>query len=258
MTSDVRKLKRNGLTEAWKIQDREYKTVPDTEGIILSGAIGVSRGGIFKELNDPEAILAQPVKWPFDYFETDKGFVRANVLAAVAVTYLSPEQRDEIRSEFPTGIHHSDPRIVPVVEKYNVNKYAISYITNTKDIDIEVLDVLHDLADSKGKLGFVNGATVAAYNTKLVEFYRPPSRGGNTKALHKHLMLIEGQWYSFFALGSKKFVFKNDTVKFEYLSTEEGYRNVKKQTIVTKDEKGKLVYRGNRGFKKQLRTTPSR
>lgn len=41
------------------------------------------------------------------------------------------------------------------------------------------------------------------YRTYLKEPSRPPSRGGNTSALHAHVLVISGTEYSFLALGSR-------------------------------------------------------
>lgn len=106
--------------------------------------------------------------------------------------------------------------------------------------------------------GRVEGGTVEKYSTWLKESYRPPSRGGNTAALHIHEMLIDGVKYTFYALGTKKWVYLGDTVSFEWELKDGKYHNVKKQTIVTKDKKGQVVVRGDRGFKTKLRSAPSR
>jgi hypothetical protein len=68
-------------------------------------------------------------------------------------------------------------------------------------------------------------------------------------------MEINGDWYSFFALGAQQWAFKGDILKFDYILTPKGYRNIIKKTVSTTDKKGNLVHRGNRGFKKQLRST---
>lgn len=95
------------------------------------------------------------------------------------------------------------------------------------------------------------------YRVFLKEEYRPPSRGGNTRARHAHVLTIDGETYSFLALGSQKWVYKTDTVSFEY-ETKDTYKNIIKETLVTVDAKGREVVRGNRGIKKRLRTAPTR
>jgi hypothetical protein len=104
----------------------------------------------------------------------------------------------------------------------------------------------------------IPGARIERYTTILREKSRPPSRGGNTKALHVHVLTIGGQTYSFLALGSQQWVYKTDTVSFDYEIKDGKYRNVVKETIRVLDKNGNPVTRGNRGFKKTLRTATTR
>lgn len=103
----------------------------------------------------------------------------------------------------------------------------------------------------------VESKKIPSYNMFLKEPPRPPSRGGNTGALHSHVLEIEGEKFSFLALGSQQWVFKSDIVSFEY-KIENGYKNIIKDTIVTIDRNGNVVSRGNRAFKTQLRSAPAR
>lgn len=95
------------------------------------------------------------------------------------------------------------------------------------------------------------------YSAFLKEHSRPPSKGGNTNALHSHILEIEGVKYSFLALGSKKWVYKTDTVSFDY-EIKDGYKNIVLETLTTLDRNGNKVVRGNRGYKNKLRTAPAR
>ena len=98
---------------------------------------------------------------------------------------------------------------------------------------------------------------ITSYDKYLTEKSRPPSKGGNGKARHSHVITIEGERYSFIAFDSKQWVFKTDTVSFEY-EVNDGYKNIIPETIVTTDKDGKPVVRGNRGYKKKLRTADTR
>jgi hypothetical protein len=107
----------------------------------------------------------------------------------------------------------------------------------------------------------VENAEVDEYKTFLKEPGRPPSQGGNTAALHSHVLTIAGEVYSFLALGSRKWVFAGDLVSFAYeVKGINGkvYKNVLRETLISVDRSGKEVVRGNRGFKKQLRTVAAR
>ena len=103
----------------------------------------------------------------------------------------------------------------------------------------------------------IENAHIEDYQKFLKEKYRPPSKGGNTKALHSHVLIINGEQYSFLALGSQQWVFKTDRVSFDY-ELNGKYKNIIKETILTIDKNGNEVVRGNRGFKKQLRTANTR
>ena len=109
-----------------------------------------------------------------------------------------------------------------------------------------------------GTGGKVVDATVESYSTSLREPYRPPSKGGNTSALHAHYLTIDGDVYSFLALGSRQWVYQNDTVSFEWELKKEKYRDILKDTLVTRDRNMNEVVRGNRGSKQTLRTAPAR
>jgi hypothetical protein len=93
-------------------------------------------------------------------------------------------------------------------------------------------------------------AALEGYETYLKDKYRPPSKGGNTRAWHQHVVTIGGEKYSFLALGARKWAFAKDTISFDWLWDEtERYRNIDSGTIVTKDASGKVVLRGERGTK---------
>jgi hypothetical protein len=83
-----------------------------------------------------------------------------------------------------------------------------------------------------------------------VDKHRPPSKGGNTRAWHRHALTVNGEWYSFFALGQKRWAFKGDTVSFEWSWDATGrYRNIETGTFQAWDKNGEPVERGERGTK---------
>jgi len=93
-------------------------------------------------------------------------------------------------------------------------------------------------------------ATFLQYHKSLVEQYRPPSRGGNTKAWHQHTLIIDGERYSFLALGTRQWVYATDSVSFEWSWDEtKQYRNVNRDTLRAWDKDGMPVVRGERGTK---------
>lgn len=96
----------------------------------------------------------------------------------------------------------------------------------------------------------IEKAKVETYGAYLKDKSRPPSRGGNKRAWHQHVMTISGEKYSFLAPWSGKFVFKGETVSFDWDWDESGkYRNADVDTVVAWTPDGKQMRRGERGNK---------
>ena len=97
----------------------------------------------------------------------------------------------------------------------------------------------------------VENAVVTKYVKHLIEGSRPPSRSGNGKAHHVHVLTIADDTYSFRALGRKQWVFKHDTVTFDWEHhPSTGRRYIDEDTILVFDKNGRPVHRGIRGTKK--------
>jgi hypothetical protein len=65
------------------------------------------------------------------------------------------------------------------------------------------------------------------------------------------VLKIHGEYYSFLALGAKKWVYASDTVSFDWeCDASERYRNVLPETLVARDKNGEVVVRGHRGAKR--------
>ncbi|CAA2136781.1 hypothetical protein [Hyphomicrobium sp. ghe19] len=97
----------------------------------------------------------------------------------------------------------------------------------------------------------VENAKVERHRTFLKEKYRPPNKGGNTGALHLHVLEVNGESYSSLNAGSQKFVSKNDTASFELeWDDTRKYRNIQGEIISVRDMNGKLVIRQIGAFKK--------
>ncbi|MGZ0799615.1 hypothetical protein ACXNAL_00065 [Kluyvera ascorbata] len=103
----------------------------------------------------------------------------------------------------------------------------------------------------------VSNKKISEYIKILTEKSRPPSKGGNSKARHTHILIVDGERYSFIAFDSKQWVFKTDTVSFDY-EINNGYKNIIPDSIETIDKNGCRVVRGNRGYTKKLRTADAR
>lgn len=104
----------------------------------------------------------------------------------------------------------------------------------------------------------VEDAKIEKYVTTRKEHHRPPSRGGDTGAWHQHVLVIDGKSYSFLNAGSRQWVYKSDSVSFEWeWDKTSKYRNIKTETIAVKDKAGKPIVRQVPATKK-WRTAPPR
>jgi hypothetical protein len=244
------------LVEPKAREDRERRPIPgleDTFEVTRTGLVWSVEGESWEE----------PHVWPYLKLLSDDQLIELNLVEAVAVSWLTFEQRQELRATFQgaDATEYRKPWTAELLEaeqRLQVYIYAVAAVANTASddefshwsrVNPERPDITHATA--------VNDVTVE-YGSRLFENYRPPSKGGNTTALHVHWLKHDGYSYSFFALGAKKWVFAGDTVSFRYTTTPEGYRNIIRESIVVKDKEGKVVVRGNRGYKKTLRTATAR
>ena len=58
----------------------------------------------------------------------------------------------------------------------------------------------------------VENVIVSLYQKSATDKYRPPSKGGNTRAWHTHSLTINRERDSFRALGARQWVYSGDTV----------------------------------------------
>jgi len=238
-----------GVRDARKVEEREYRPVP-------SAGIEVARGGRIRLGEDYPEID----RFPFLLLPGVDGLYRAHVPASVALSWTTPEERDRVRSAFPDGVPRDadgKQRIDAFVRDLNLWKWAVQHIAVTAEEELVVLDEV-PVEDWSGRaVTRVTDVAVADYRAYLVEAYRPPSKGGNTTALHSHVFHVDGDRYSFFSRGSRKWIHAKDRVSFDYVTTEEGYRNVLPASVVVTDAKGNKVQRGLRGWKPTLRSAPA-
>src|SRR5712691_1374834 len=91
----------------------------------------------------------------------------------------------------------------------------------------------NDQAPSETERMRVANAVYESYDTHLAEKSRTPSRGGNSGALHRHVLIIDGDEYSFFAAHSGKFVYKGETVSFTWKwDPSQKYRNIDRNSVI--------------------------
>ena len=96
---------------------------------------------------------------------------------------------------------------------------------------------------------------ITDYRTRAME-RRKGGSGDSAKILHSHSFMVDGIEYTFLAKGHTQWIFKTDTVTFEYYTNEvkgRVYNNLVKSSLVTKDKNGETVIRGDRSYKRILR-----
>ena len=87
----------------------------------------------------------------------------------------------------------------------------------------------------------IENKKIESYDLYLKERNKS-SKIKKSQARHSHVIMIEGQKYSFIARGNKQRVYKTDSISFEF-QIKNGHNNIDKSTIVTHDENGEIVQR---------------
>lgn len=203
----------------------------------------------------PGEELEEPTRWPFHDILVDDAAIMLNTVVATARAWLDAAAQDRIRAELPSTARAADAAVQELERELQVSRHAIAAVAHHRDGLPQAIEIQEP---PTGEAGRIELQPVEAYTTWLVEPSRPPSKGGNTRALHRHRLTIGGEYYSFLALGSRKWVFATDRVSFDYVTTAEGYRNIQSWTLRAFDKNGKAVSRGIRGGKPKLRTAVAR
>lgn len=95
------------------------------------------------------------------------------------------------------------------------------------------------------------------YSAGHVEKYRPPSKGGNTSAIHAHRIEIEGEGYYFMARGSRQWVYKGGRGRFAWY-TKDNRCIILRGTLQIWDKDSNPVTRGDHRAKRKQRTAETR
>lgn len=246
----MRQQKVGNLMEPHKREERGRRAIAG-----LGGAYEVTRTGLIWSV-EQEDWLEPATKWPFVKLPNRGLMFDLNLVDILALSWLSPAQRAELRAMGPQAKPWS-AELLAKEQELQVPAYALACAASSAAED----DFEHWARLKKAESSVVLTVTDAkldSYQAFLSEHHRPPSKGGNTRALHAHVLRLAGESYSFFAMGAKKWVFAADTVSFKYLVTEKGYRNILRDTLVARDKDGKPVVRGLRERKQVLRSAPTR
>ena len=203
----------------------------------------------------PGEELEEPTRWPHHDILVDDAAIMLNTVVATARAWLDGAAQARIRAELPRDSRASDPAVQALEGELQVSRHAIVAVARHPDGLPEAIEIQEP---PTGEAGRIELQPIENYTTVLIEPSRPPSKGGNTRALHRHRLTIGGEHYSFLALGTRKWVFATDRVSFDFVTTPEGYRNIQSWTLRAFDKNGKAVTRGIRGTKPKLRTAATR
>ena len=247
MTDTIKMSTFSGVRDAQKIEEREFREIEGTD-------LAVARGGrvyldeYFPEIDD----------FPWMTVIRDDGIRRAHVPAAVAVAWLSANDRAAIRVALEPGVRAGGPAVKSLVAQYNIWAHAIAHVAATPEEQLVILDEKPLQIWGDKTILRLENVQISDYKTFLVEYSRPPSKGGNTSAMHAHTIWVGDRKFSFWARGARKFIFKTDEASFDYYETEDGYLNILPRSIICRDAKGKIAHRGDRRSKAKLRSAPTR
>lgn len=203
----------------------------------------------------PGEELEAPTRWPHHDILVDDAAILLNTVIATARAWLDEDTQARIRAELPPTVGAADMTVQELERDLQVSKHAIVAVARHPGGLPAALEVQEP---PSGEAGRIEMQPIEAYATWLIEPSRPPSKGGNSRALHSHRLTIGGEHYSFLALGTRRWVFADDKVSFDFVTTPEGYRNIQSWTIRTFDKNGKAVLRGIRGRKPTLRAAAAR
>lgn len=225
---------------------RERRPIPGLEGF------AISQNGYVAA---PGEELEEPTRWPFHDILLDDAAIMLDTTLATAIAWLDEAAQDRIRAALPPTSRSGDAAVQELEGELQVSRHAIAAVARHPEGLPEAIEVQEPPEGDEGRIA---PRPVESYSTALIEPNRPPSKGGNTRALHSHRLTIDGVSYSFLALGKRKWVFEGDTVSFDFIVTPDGYRNILKHSLRAFDRNGKAVKRGDRGSKAKLRTAPAR
>lgn len=189
--------------------------------------------------------------WTGDYFygEHDDQVIKIHTREAAAATWLTAEQRAEIRAALPEPLESEagkEELIADLIERFAVAKWVLFHLSQSAEGATEVWCV--DASTTDGAETFVRkNVNIADYRTTLIEAYRPPTKGGYATALHLHSFCVGAEDFYFIARGMKKLIFKDDRVSFNFKIDEQGGRKLLRKSLRTLDAKGNHVKRGKAG-----------
>jgi hypothetical protein len=138
--------------------------------------------------------------------------------------------------------------VADLISRYQVAKWVLFHLSQSPEGEI-LPWVVDAPAGDLGPVQSIQNAHVQDYTTTLMEAYRPQTKGSYAGALHLHSFNVDKQRYYFVSRGAKKWIFKDDRIRFSFVKMPTGDRKILKKSLQTLDAKGNHVKRGNRTAK---------
>lgn len=188
--------------------------------------------------------------WPGDHFyaEHDDQVVKIHTRAATAAAWLTAEQRAEIRSVLPEPFSSDaghEALIAKLIERYQVAKWILFHLSQSAEGETAPWVVDRPL-DAGSEIHTRTKVNIQDYRALPIEEYRAPNRAGIANALHLHSFSVDEERFAFISRGTKKSIFNDDRVSFDFIIGADGERKVMRKTLRTLDAKGNHVKRGPR------------
>lgn len=237
-----RKTRIGRLLEPDVAEDRERRPIAGLENsyeITRTGQVWSVEGRCW---------LRSPTTWPFLKVPCADRTVDLVLPEAVAVSWLSAEDRSNLRAAFPGTPQYSSlwpEKLLDAEQALQVYAPALAEVIRTAN-DTELTHWLRTAkatsaaAESTLK---VDDSVVQRYKTVLVD--RKRFRTPHT-ALHCHYVWVGRNVYSFLAMGTKPWAARGDSVSFAYRVSKTGRnRFLDKTSLAVRDPNGKPVVRNN-------------
>lgn len=173
--------------------------------------------------------------------------MKIHTRAAAAAAWLTAEQREKIRSALPEPISSElghEALITELIETYQVAKWVLFHLSQSAEGETApwVIDMP---LDAESEIHTRTKVNIQEYRTAPIEKYRAPNRAGIANALHLHSFYVGDEYYAFINRGTKKAIFNDDRVSFDFRMGADGERKVLRKTLRTLDVKGNHVKRGS-------------
>lgn len=183
------------------------------------------------------------MSFPFVVLATESGLYRVNATHVAVATILDEDDRDAIRSVLATQV-----KKYPNVSK--MNRYVQELAANhdvTPELICQIVRVEEaDNYFAEGDLEhYKDNSALWVKNQELTGYSIYP-RVKLGKDVFSHSITVDGNRYSFLAHDNTQWAHRGELLTFAYRVKDSKYRNIIRETFVSKNTRGEEIQRGNR------------